>query len=333
MIYDRKKILTIAILLASVNVQAQVEWNSLELASPQAKIYNQPVISPPTPLIQNFETKEGRITVYAPPLSAGITISGTVYMEPRGRSAKETTKNLAALQSYTLMLNNSPLLLQGNLFTTQLPTGQTHTAMALKNKTGKIVLSKEIPLTSPSFSGQGFSIPPYTIAGDVNIVSGNFDGNIGTTVLKLDGQQSELLAESPSLLFFKPSTGKTGPVPVECMDKGSSTAGSTHLISLHLTADQTNLARGQQTTLRIQVTGLDGLKEKVPFRIENLSPSVITLEGGNTQLQTITPYSDALNGRFVTTRKIRSQQSGGFSVQVSLIPFYRPLPQPVSQVK
>ena len=86
-------------------MHAQHEWDNINLASVDAKILENlsPEKSVDLLIIQTFDVKEGKISVYLPPLSSGVILSGTVYLETNGRSAKETAANLLALQNYQLI--------------------------------------------------------------------------------------------------------------------------------------------------------------------------------------------------------------------------------------
>jgi hypothetical protein len=320
----QKKILTMILLLSGIELQAQIiNWDKIELAGAEAKILesagspseqNQPLI------IQTFDTKEGKIIVYLPPLSPSVTISGTVYLQPTG---KDSSRNLIALQSKRLSLGDLDIPVQRGSFRLQLPvepvTGTR--SLQLRSSNGEVMTQEPIPVTITSEPPNSFTIPPYIVSGDQAIITGNFDGNMTNTSVTINGEKTELLAESPSRLYFTTSSNQTGNVTVVCTENGNTQMAASNLLKLDLSAGKTSLVRGEKTEVHVNISGLEGLKEPVHIAIKNTSPSVIILEGGNTQDIILTPRNDAPSGVFVTTRNIQSLKNGSFSVSVTIIPF------------
>lgn len=306
--------------------RAQVNWNLVNLATKDAKILSVPASHKPESIPpvtgRVFETSEGKIRVYLPPLSAGVTVSGTVYLEPEGKTERETGRNLLALQSYRLQLNEAPLPLQNGLFTTTLPAtgGMVTGSLQLSTPTGQVLTRQEIPLQTGVLTNRGFSLPAYIVSGQTTGVAGNFDGHSGNTQLSMGGNPLPVLAESPGYCYFTPPPTSTGPQTLNCTDRETTQQAGTNVLSLQMQAGKTNLRKGQQTTLTLQVSGLEGLKENVPLLVQNLSPSVIALEGGNQQTILIQPGTDARSGVYTLTRNIQSTSSGGFSVTASIQP-------------
>ena len=150
-----KKILPIILLLSCIQMEAQlINWNIINLAGGEAKIRrvvgSQPVQN--NLLIDKiFDTKEGKINVYLPPLSSTVTLSGTVYLEPTGR---DSSRNLMALQSFNLSLGNQVIPVQRGSFQLQLPNDPSpgNISLQLKNSTGQLIKSEQLPVTKPSLS-------------------------------------------------------------------------------------------------------------------------------------------------------------------------------------
>lgn len=321
--FQKTMFITFFYVTGRANAQVNINWNDINLAAAEAKIIA--VIPPadPGPLnIQSFETREGKITVFLPPLSSGATISGTVYLEPDGRTEKERGANLTVLkQAYNLTLDNLNVPVQSNSFQLQIPTTQgSSVPLRLTTSGGQLIKSEQLQLTSLPSSAIRISIPPYVVSGDVTALPGNFDGSSKTTSLKINGENITVIAESPAALYFNAPATQTGPSTIECSDKGKTKTARINVVSLGLSAEKTNLRRGQQTQIHIKVTGLEGINEKVPLTIENRSPAVITLEGGNNQRVTILP-ADTQEGVYNTTRNIQSLITGGFSVTVLILPY------------
>ncbi|NOT51584.1 MAG: hypothetical protein HOP10_09930 [Chitinophagaceae bacterium] len=319
------KIFVVVFLLPLSRMQAQSLWDNINLASVEAKVLGNINTEKQNDrlIIQTFDTKEGKITVYLPPLSPGAVVSGTVYLEPGGRLSKDSSRNLTVLQSYHLSLGELNIPLQRGSFQLQLPatSGNGTTVLQLKNSTGETVKTGQLSITNAYIVKNSFTIPPYAVSGDAATITGSFDGNISNTSVMINGEKTELLAESTSQLFFKSPEKFTGKVTIECKEKGTTQTSPVNILKLDLTADKTNLRRGEKTLVHIKISGLEGLEEKIPVTITNTSPSVITLEGGNTHQITIVPKTDAPSGIFEITRNIQSLKNGSFSVSVTINPY------------
>lgn len=319
-----KIILIASFFLQTPYMEAQhINWDNINLASAEAKmlaITNSGAEQTNSLIILAFDTKEGKISVYLPPLSFSVTISGRVYLEPTG---KDSSRNLAALQLYRLSVGDVIIPVQRGSFTLTLPGGLNSETipLQLKNTEGQVIKTESLSVTKTSANSTGFLIPPYIVSGNATSVRGIFDGNMVNTSLTINEEKAALLAESPSQLYFTTTASQTGPATVMCTENGKTQTSISNLLKLDLTADKTNLRRGQQTQIHIQISGLEGLKENVPVTITNTSPSVITLEGGNTQQLTIVPSKNAAAGVFTISRNIHSIKNGGFSVSVTVSPF------------
>lgn len=317
-----KKIWTIILLLSAIYTKAQtgIDWGKIELVGAEAKVLN--VSAGSGLIIKTFEVTEGIVSVYLPPLTPGATISGTVYTEPKGKDEKEKTKNLASLQAYLVTLGPENIPIQGNSFsipvTAAIPRVNT-LPLNISTAAGQLIKSEPLPVSTITPINTTI-IPNYAVIGDASMVTGNFDGKLSTTSLKVNGQPVQILAESPSAIYFNPSQSTPGRTTIEVTDNGKTQTGSINVLKLDLSAPKTNLRRGEKTTISINVTGLEGIKTNVPVNIQNTSPSVVTLEGGNTQQIIIDPAKDVSGGSFQTTRSVQSLKTGSYSVTVTIPP-------------
>ncbi|HEX6747090.1 MAG TPA: hypothetical protein VF092_07305 [Longimicrobium sp.] len=89
---------------------------------------------------------------------------------------------------------------------------------------------------------------------------------------------------------------------------------------MRLSAPRTSLLRGERTTLTVQVTGLEGIDSTVAVRLENRTPSVVGMEGGDRQDLSIAPSDAAATGSYQTTRTLTGAQAGSFQVAATLVP-------------
>jgi hypothetical protein len=113
-------------------------------------------------------------------------------------------------------------------------------------------------------------------------MTGNgFDGNAAANTVTFDGQEVPVLASSPSEIIVSVPQGTAlgrQDVIVETQ-QGVSQPKSMNVIRLGVQADSAVLMRGKRGKLQVTVTGTD---ERVPLRIVNTTPQVITLTNGDT---------------------------------------------------
>ena len=70
--------------------------------------------------------------------------------------------------------------------------------------------------------------------------------------------------------------------------------------------------------LTVVVSGLDGLKQDVPFELVNHSPGVVSMAGGNQQ-RAIIPAADLQsNGTCTTTRTLTGVAPGSFNITATV---------------
>lgn len=315
----KKKMIIGLLVFSTMSSSAQIDWNSINLAGTEAKILNVP--KEPAINFTYFETKEGKIQVFLPPLTSGVTLSGTVYLEPNGKTSKDSSRNLEALRSNLLKLGDILIKAERGSFNLQIPpSGSTGIQLQLQSSTGQLINTQTLPFTTTNIPAGNFSAPAYAVSTDAATIKGSFDGNLANTLITVNGQKAIVLAESPSRIYMKTPGNITGPATIQCNEGGTTQTARTNIISLELSAGKTNLRKGENTQIHIKVVGLEGLSANVPVNITNTSPSVINLEGGNTQQIIINPQKDAVNGIFETTRNVQSMLNGSFSVSVNISP-------------
>ena len=165
--------------------------------------------------------------------------------------------------------------------------------------------------------------PPISQSGHPFPIQGPFDGDAATTHVTIGGQTAPVLAESPRETVVSAPATAQGPAAVEVQESGtqapSSASGTVRLIALQLSAGNLHLTRGEQTTLTVQVSGLQDLDRSVPLSLKNQTPSVVSLEGGNTQQFTVEPSQVASSGTYTVTRAISGLQTGTFDVASDVV--------------
>ncbi len=182
-----------------------------------------------------------------------------------------------------------------------------------------------------------FTIPNLGQQGRPIVINGPFDGNASNTTLRYGPadrtvhefvKQSDnisegsgflrTLAESPRKIVFESPTNVTGSIGIMVKEgDGTPTKGTYRNVGVNLSAPKTNLLKGEKTTLTVQVSGLEGIKEPVPLTLE--SKGVITMEGGIYQPLIIQPSQVGADGRYTTTRGITGVQTGGWEATATVV--------------
>lgn len=278
-----------------------------------------------------FQTRAGKVKVYLPDdLAAGDTISGTVIAEPASaKDPKQEQKNAGELSGYVLELGANRSNTRDKQFHWILPEKISAATIDLLLTDGRgRTLGRQPVSISPSApsSARNFQIPNLTQAGRPVQIPGSFDGNSANTSAKLGGADLPVLAESPRKAIFQNPQTSSGVLPVAINENGVSTNGTTRNIQIELRAEKLDLLRGEQTELKVTVTGLAGLAEKLPIRLTNESPEVVTLTGGN--VQTLETSGNSTNDKEQFSRTLTGIKPGKYSVTTEVPKF-----EPIADVK
>ena len=181
----------------------------------------------------------------------------------------------------------------------------------------------------------GFDIPPLGQTGRPIVVTGPFDGNSSNTVFNWTpdvrhgaptgggtvGTNSlntaELLAESPREAVFEAPRNVTGPMDIKLKEGNVETTGTHRSVGVNLSAPKTSLIKGESTTLKVEVSGLQGITQPVPLTLQ--CTGVITMAGGIYQPLVIQPSQVGADGRYTTTRGITGVQAGGWGATATVV--------------
>jgi len=157
-------------------------------------------------------------------------------------------------------------------------------------------------------------LPTFTQPGRTMEIKGPFDGNSGTTAVNVGGQATKVLAESPRKAVIKTPPNFTGTMAIEVFKKGQLLATApVRSVGVKLWAGKLNLIKGETTKFTATVDGLDGLDVPVSLHIDNKSPAVVSMEGGNLQTFSVAPGQET-KGQFVIGRVLTGIQPGAFAI-------------------
>jgi hypothetical protein len=162
-------------------------------------------------------------------------------------------------------------------------------------------------------------------------VAGPFDGDSATTRASIGGRDVKVLAESPRRIVVQCPEEVVGPTGIEVREGETATQGEFRNVQVLLSAPKLSLTRGETTEMRVEVRGLEGLEEPLELRVVNRSPSVVRVEGGDTQTLAISPGDVQTGGRYMTARTLTGLRTGSFDISADLVPpgpVFQPAPQP-----
>ncbi|MBI2487925.1 MAG: SPOR domain-containing protein [Deltaproteobacteria bacterium] len=176
--------------------------------------------------ITTFETPKGSIKVYLPDgLAAGDTISGTVILEPEGGTEEQNSRNRNELSGYFIELEKEKIPLTQIKLKWTIPSTLTGgaTFLIIRDKNGNEMSRAVVPVRANTTiirqpinpSPWEYECPMVGRAGKPIQIQGPFDGNFGTTNLRIGGKEARLIAESPRELVFESPKDVVGSTQIE----------------------------------------------------------------------------------------------------------------------
>lgn len=273
-----------------------------------------------------FDTLHGAVVVMTPTLvQGGDRISGTVTLDPVGKTETERGKNLSLLQGAVLTVLGSRVSAGKSSFSAVVPNAGSDAVIALLGESDKVVSQASVPiLPKGSFplatvaTGPGsFKIPPMTLHGRPMSLTGPFDGDASNTACKVNGADAALLAETPREAIFLSTGGSPGAQNVQLREQGWLQTGQTQSLQIALSADKTQLVRGEKANVVAKVRGFKGAPSSffpIPFILVNESPGTVRMQGGNSLARTIRIGDVSPEGEFTLKTTVTAQQAGNYTI-------------------
>ena len=275
-----------------------------------------------------IQTKNGVLMVNLPQdMAAGDTITGTVIAEPAGKTAKEQEQNSDELKGYVVSVADQKST-PGKPYAKWLIPAAAGSVLALLvlDKHGHTVAEPKVPIltdtpmppirTTPPTESD-FHLPTIGQAGKPITITGPFAGDATTTNVSVGGQAIPVLAESPrEAVAMAPKA--TGPSKIEVDEQGVSAVGAYRNVGCKLSAGKTALQVGETEPMSLEVTGLADLKEPISVVLQNNSPTVVGVQGGDRQTIQCSAAAVDAEGSFAKTLTLTGRQLGGFSIGVHL---------------
>ncbi|HSP17108.1 MAG TPA: hypothetical protein VLV78_20365 [Thermoanaerobaculia bacterium] len=275
--------------------------------------------------VVTFDTLQGTVTVNLPDdMAAGDTISGTVIAEPKGQTADEKAKNEDTLNGVVVQVADQQTPASSQKGKWIVPAAALAAIpLVLRDRGGREIGKVSVPVAKAVPPSQqpatGFQVPATGQTGRPVEIKGAFDGDFGTSSVKVGGKNIDVLAESPRKLVAKSPTDVVGVTDIEVTKRDVVQKCEFHNISIKLSAPTTNLKSGQTTLMTVTVEGLSGLTTAFPVSVVNRSPHVVKVAQGDMQTIQVDP-SKAQKGTFVATRTLTGVMPGGFNISASIPP-------------
>lgn len=273
-----------------------------------------------------LSTSRGKINVNLPAdMAAGDKISGTVYVEAVGKTEEDKERNLGVLNGIVVEveeIKNKQTPAAKKRDSWIIPTAINAMHLVFKDKDGNKVGRTEVPVypESPVSSPAEFQIPEIGQAGNPLHIPGPFDGDFENTGIRIGDFDAETLAESPRGLIILTPHQVTGQTKMTLKERDIERSGKYRSVSVSLAAGELRLKSGQTTELTVTVRGLDGFEDEVPFRLQNKSPGIIRMEGGNTQSRIICGKDIKPGGIYTLTRTLTGEVPGNFGIRATIYP-------------
>jgi len=283
----------------------------------------------PTFAQKDFSTAKGTISLFFPEeISKGESFSSVVKILPAGNSPQQIKQNTEFLSRCSLHFGGQHLHLSGNHIQIAVPEQLSISSLDinLTDQTGKNISRISLPIhEKPTFSFpenalDKFSavIPEYVENGLPSVIVGPFDGDIRTSKIVIAGKEAEILAETERNIYYKTDNIEPGLNDIRIEEQGRFFESQVRIIGMELSASRTNLRTGEQTTIQVNLTGLENIGDPLPLYVENLTPMILNLEGGNRQSIMIAPEMVSEKGAWNRTMIGQSLKSGDFSIQAKI---------------
>ena len=262
-------------------------------------------------------------------IRSGDMITGTVSEEKKD-NAGDMKKNAATLEGVVIEIEGKQTKLSNRIFSFLVPAGLASIPFLLKNSAGQVIERGQIPVfPQPAnnlhtlSSGMNFNPDVICQPGEPLNIPGNFDGNAANTSISINNIPCEIITESPrQAVVAIPQNTAAGKTTIKIEEQQKKEEHKVNVAVINLTANKTNLLRGEKTTITVTVSGLENLdlnNNNYKVELTNQSPQTMafTKESGNTIIRTINEKS-VKNGKWEFNEILISKAAGSFAVKAVL---------------
>lgn len=279
-----------------------------------------------------FETVTGRVIVNLPDdTAAGDTISGSVIVQPTGKTEQEREEHAAELQGFVVEIEDRKVEAKDGKVKWAVPAALAGAAavLILKDRSGKEIGRTKVPVNPQQERQSGgvrgidivthlpYQIPSSAQAGRPLQIVGPCDGDSENTKVQIGGKPAEFLAESPRKAIVRTPRDVVGLTQIEFRERDVTIKRPIRVVSVSLKVGKTTLRSGEKTTLTVEARGLEDLRAPARLQLRNATPNTIRLEKGDDQTVEIRP-EEVRGGQYSYTQGLTSLAPGAFSVSATL---------------
>src|SRR5437762_515402 len=271
-----------------------------------------------------LKTPQGVIQVNLPDEMSG-PLSGSIRAFPLGQTIGERTRNLERLNSYAIRMEDRNTPVSSGLIQRIIPVSQKPVEVLALDQRGRElarvappVLQMTVPCCQNATTRR-IIVPSVAQAGRPLEIQafGLFNGDSTTTAVKLNGQQALVLAESNRKTIVECPPNVAGVAQLQVSKNQSEIQGNVRVLDVSLSAPRLDLRTGEQTTLTTEIRGLKDLQQELSFRLQNQTPAVVQLAGGDNQNITIRP-PEVQGDVYTCTRVVTGKRQGGFNLSATV---------------
>ena len=233
----------------------------------------------------------------------GEPFTGTIFLDPVGKTDADRAKNLSGLKAHRLQVGDQKI----DFGKPYIPTYELYTVGL-----GRTVLRGGYRLLyDPPFYNiylpvpRHFDLPTppteYRILtggqqGGLFVIPGPFDGTVtDTDFVTINGERIPIISESPRSRVVWNTSKLLGDAKIEIGENGQTGTCPFHNVFVSVSATNLRLLRGQTATVTVTFTGLGRLNQDIPYDLVNHSPEVISMQGAQESQNRMIPYAMIAN--------------------------------------
>lgn len=156
-----------------------------------------------------------------------------------------------------------------------------------------------------------FSLPPVGQTGSVLSIRGDFDGDVDTTVIRLERRPVFLLAESTKETFLSLPEEISNPAEIYIREMDLRTRCLLFPIQVIVLPETGQLEPGQPLPVTIQINGVSRLRKSVVLNLEGLPRDSFSIDGGAANWSIQPAESNSLN----YSRTLNALQATSFRLE------------------
>ncbi len=294
-----------------------------------------------------FNTPNGNVVLYTTDdqewLQSGKSLTGTVSLQPAGKTQQEKQNNLNELKKCLLMVGSTAVAISEaeqliHYTGKKDPTANFQVSLTHPNGQDKSAVNWAIP-RNPVTEYSGQAQPGPSLLMDQKLTAGNnmvvvhtlpvtgdeFGETDHFTMTDSKGSAFPVypVSQSPTTTVLKiPDEASKGNITISrTRDNHEKGKVSFYYYDFSFTSPDTKLTNGQNSVVRTEIMhGDNDETQRPPFQmvIRNLDPRVISLQGGELQIVKFPLDGAAGNNSWILNSRVTGRSQGSFSLNATL---------------